>query len=311
MRGRLPTLVNAPFVISHSVFVSPRYRSTRLNAREAFDPDGGRDALCRKMMRIHDARSLARAPSMEREGFKLVEAPVDLDFGNPSHVTSHYFKHCEELVKTATGCLSAKVVQHGFRAGKVIGPARQGLYGVVVHADHSPFIEDFLGVQEGRHFALFNVWRGTNPDREIEMGPLALCDLATVSADDIVYADCLRRSEPRTRVIDCRLVHDAGQAWYYFPRMKPSEALIFKQYDSRRENAASRTVFHTAFQDPTTREDAPMRESSEARVLAILPEEDPDRERRKARFQAEVPNTRLDGTVSTWCQEPAVDWSIT
>ena len=310
MRGRLPTLVDAPFVISHGVFVSPQYRSTRLNAREAFDPEGVRDALCRKSMRIHDARSLAQAPCIEREGFELVEAPVGLNFADPSQVTGLYFKHCEELVKAATGCLTAKVVQHGFRAGKVIGPARQGLYGVVVHADHSPFIEDFLGVPEGRHFALFNVWRGTIPEREVEVGPLALCDLATVSTDDIVYADCLRRSKPRTRVIDCRLVHDAGQVWHYFPRMRPSEALIFKQYDTRRENAALRMVFHTAFQDPTTREDAPMRESIEVRVLAILPEEDPDRERRKARFHAEIPNTRLDGTVSTWRQEPAVDWSV-
>ncbi|MDE0344983.1 MAG: CmcJ/NvfI family oxidoreductase, partial [Boseongicola sp.] len=161
---------------------------------------------------------------------------------------------------------------------------------------------------EGRHFALYNVWRGTHPDRDIETGPLALCDPATVSADDIVYADCLRRSEPRTRVIDCRLDHDAGQAWHYFPRMRPGEALVFRQYDTRQEDAASRAVFHAAFRDPATREDAPLRESVEVRVLAVLPEADPDREGRRARFQAEVPDRRLDGTVSTWRQEPAIDW---
>ena len=309
MRGRLPPLVDTPFVVSDSVFVNPKYRFTRLNLEEAFDPGGSRDALCRRKVRIHDARSLERAPSVEREGFQLVEAPVDLDFGCPSLVTGRLYRHCEELVEAATGCLAAKAVQHGFRAGKVIGPARQGLYGVVVHADFSPMIEDFVDVPEGRHFALFNVWRGTDPDRPIESGPLALCDPATVSADDIVYADCLRRSEPRTRVIDCRLVHDAGQVWHYFPRMRPGEALIFKQYDSRQENAASRAVFHTAFQDPATREDAPLRESVEVRVLAVLPEADPDRERRMARFRSEVPDRRLDGTVSTWRQEPAVDWN--
>lgn len=309
MRGRLPPFLDAPFVISDGFFVSPKYRFTRLNSREAFDPDGSRDAICRRKIRIHDARSLKRAPSIECEGFQLVEAPVDLDFGNRSQVTGRYFRHCEELVEAATGCVAAKVVQHGFRVGRVTGPARQGLYGAVVHADFSPTIEDFVDVPEGRHFALFNVWRGTNSDHLIESGPLALCDLATVSADDIVYADSLRRTEPRTRVIDCRLIHDAGQIWHYFPNMKPSEALIFKQYDTRLEDAASRTVFHAAFRDPATRENAPLRESVEVRVLAVLPEADPDRERRKARFRAEVPNRRLDGTVSTWRQEPAVDWT--
>ena len=308
MIGRLPPLLDTPFVISDSVFVSPRHRSARLNAEDAFDPDGSRDAICRREMRIHDARSLKRAPSIEREGFQLVDAPVDLDFRNHSRVTGQFLRHCENLVEAATGCLSAKAVQHGFRTGRATGPAGRGLYGVGAHADFSPMIEDFVEVPEGHHFALFNIWRGTSPDRPIESGPLALCDLATVSADDIVYADCLRRSEPQTRVINCRLIHDPGQMWHYFPNMKPSEALIFKQYDSRQEDAASRAVFHTAFQDPTTREDAPLRESVEVRVVAVLPDADPDRDCRKARFQAEVPNRRLDGTVSTWRQEPEVDW---
>ena len=308
MRGGLPTLVDTPFVVAESVFVNPKFRGTRLNLREAFDPDGDRGALCRKQIRVHDARSLERAPDIERKGFALIDAPVAVDFGDPSQVTGRYYKHCASLVEAATGCVAARAFQHGFRVGKVTGPARQGLYGVVAHADHSPFIEDFTDVPEGRHFALFNVWRGTIPGREIELGPLALCDSATVSADDIVYADCLRRTEPRTRVIDCRLIHDPGQSWYYYPRMQPCEALIFKQYDSRQENAGARHVFHSAFQDPTVREDAPLRESVEVRVLAVLPEADPERERRKARFQAGVPNKRLDGTVSTWRQEPAVDW---
>ncbi|MDE0129684.1 MAG: CmcJ/NvfI family oxidoreductase [Gammaproteobacteria bacterium] len=309
MRRGLPPLIDAPFVVAESVFVSPKYRGTRLNLREAFDPDGDRSALCRQQIRIHDARSLARTPDIEREGFALIDAPVDVDFGAPAQLTGRYYEHCASLVKAATGCVAAGAFQHGFRVGKVTGAARQGLYGVVVHADHSPFIEDFTDVPEGRHFALFNVWRGTIPGREIELGPLALCDSSTVSARDIVYADCLRRTEPRTRVIDCRLIHDPGQSWYYFPRMHPGEALIFKQYDSRRENAGERHVFHSAFRDPTVREDAPLRKSVEVRVLAVLPDADPERERRKTRFQAGVPNKRLDGTVSTWRQEPAVDWN--
>ncbi|MDE0679949.1 MAG: CmcJ/NvfI family oxidoreductase [Gammaproteobacteria bacterium] len=309
MRRGLPPLVDAPFVVSDSVFVNPKYRGTRLAGEEAFDPDGSREAIRRMQIRIHDARSLKRAPGIEPEGFQLVEAPIRLDFSSPSQVTSRYYEHCANLVKAATGCQAAKAVQHEFRAGRVIGPAGVGRYAVVVHSDFTPFIEDFAVVPDGRHFALYNVWRGTNPDREIESMPLALCDLTTVAAEDIVYADCLRRTEPRTRLIDCRLIHNTGQRWYYFPRMKPCEALIFKQYDSRRENAARRGVFHAAFHNPAARQDAPLRESVEVRVLAVLPGADRERERRKATFQAQVPNVRLDGSVSTWRQEPMVDWN--
>ncbi len=305
MKGHLPRLVDAPFVVSDGIFINPKYRGTRLDSTEA---DRSKEGLLLKPIRVHDARLLKQAPRLDREGFRLVEAPIPVDFGNHYQVTSLYYEHCAELVKAATGCLAAKATQHEFRAGKVIGPANLGLYAVTTHSDFTPFVEDFTDMPEGHHFALFNVWRGTNPDREIEWMPLALCDLTTVAVDDIVYNDSHRRTEPRTRLIDCRLIHNTAQAWYYFPRMRPSEALIFKQYDSRQENAAARGVFHTAFRDPNTREDAPLRESIEVRVLAILPEADPERECRKTRFQAEVPNIRLDGTISTWRQEPFVDW---
>ncbi len=309
MKGRLPPLVDVPFVVSDSIFINPKYRGTRLLGKDAFDPDGSRTALCRKQIRVHDARSLKQAPSIEREGFQLMEAPIDLDFSDSSLVTTRYYEHCANLVKAATGCLTTRTMQHEFRAGKVIGPAGAGLYSLVVHADFTPFVEDITDVPEEHHFALFNIWRGTHPTHEIELMPLALCDVTTVADDDIIYADCLRRTEPRTRLIDCRLIHDSRQGWYYFPRMTPDEVLIFKQYDTRQEDAGKRAVFHTAFRDPTTRRDAPLRESIEVRVLAVFPEADLERERRKARFQAEVPNTRLDGTVSSWCHEEMVDWN--
>lgn len=303
MRRRLPPLVDAPSVVSDAIFVNPKYRGVRLSGREAFDPDGNSEAMYRKPIRVHDARSLNRAPSIEREGFQLLKAPVDVDFSDPSQLTGRYYEHCANLVLETTGGLAAGAMQHQSRAG-----AGLGRYAFVVHSDFSPFAEDVVGAPEGRHFAIYNVWRGTNPDREIEMAPLALCDLTTVAERDIVYADCLRRTEPKTRMIDCRLIHDTGQGWYYFPRMKPDEALILKQYDSRREDAGLRGVFHAAFRDPTVREDAPLRESVEVRVMTILPEADPDRERRKERFQAQAPNARFDGSISTWRHEPMVDW---
>jgi len=62
-----------------------------------------------------------------------------------------------------------------------------------------------------------------------------------------------------------------------------------------------RTAFHGTINDSTTPEDAPLRETIEVRLLALF-DEDTDRESRKARFQAEVPETHANGKTSKWVQ---------
>ena len=299
----LSPLLEAPFVVTDSIFINPAYRGTRLPARDVADPTERREMWLRKPIRVHDARSLAEAPALEREGFQLLEAPIRLDFRNPELVTTVYYEHCAGLVRAATGCRAVKVLQHEFRDG-----TGQATYAGMAHADVSPFVEKVTTVPRGWHFGLFNIWRSIELERPVEAAPLALCDIRTVASADMVYADAWRRTEPKTRVIDCRLIHDTGQSWCYFPRMTADEALIFKQYDTRQEEASLRAAYHTAFRDPTTPPEATRRKTVEARVLAIFREEDPEPEARRARFQAEVPMTRRDGTDSAWRHEEMVDW---
>ena len=195
-------------------------------------------------------------------------------------------------------------MQHEFRTGFTGAES----YAYFVHADVCPYLEDVVQAPGRHHFAIFNVWRGTDPGQVIKSTPLALCDARTVAAKDIVYADAWRRTEPRTRLVDCRLVHNVAQTWYYFPCMSPDEVLIFKQYDTRQENAALRASFHTAFEKPETPAGTPLRQSIEARVLAIFSERDEERASRKARFRASVPTLRRDGSVSDWRHEEMLDW---
>ncbi|MYJ70858.1 MAG: hypothetical protein F4092_03620 [Rhodospirillaceae bacterium] len=299
----LLSLLDAPFVVADCVFVNPAYRGTRLPARDRAGATERRDIWLRKPIRIHDARSLAEAPALEREGFQLLEAPIQLDFRNPELVTTVYYEHCAGLVRAATGCRAVKVLQHEFRDG-----TGQATYAGSAHADVSPFVEKVTTVPHGWHFGLFNIWRSIDLERPVEAAPLALCDIRTVASADMVYADAWRRTEPKTRVIDCRLIHDAGQSWCYFPRMTAEEALIFKQYDTRQEEPSLRAVYHTAFKDPTMPPEVTRRKTVEARVLAIFKEEDPEPEARRARFQGEVSMTRRDGTVSMWRHEEMIDW---
>ncbi len=269
-----------------------------------------RKLYLRKPIRIHDARSLpgSRTPSLDEEGFGLVVSSVELDYRNLDAVITSFYEHCVSIIKDTTGCIEAKVLEHQFRDGVGDGPVGKGHYATTVHADFSPYIEEVTDVPKDRHFGLFNIWRSIDFEQEIEVMPLAVCDRRTVLAEDIVYSDARRLTAHGARLIDCRLIHDVAHGWYYFPRMTADEVLIFRQYDTRYEQAALRATFHTAFEDPNTRDGAPLRRTIEARVMAVFADKDPDPKSRKARFQAQVPNVRPDGTITDWHQEHMSDW---
>jgi hypothetical protein len=57
--------------------------------------------------------------------------------------------------------------------------------------------------------------------------------------------------------------------WWYFPRMTPEYAIMLKTYDSATDGRA-RFIGHSAFIDPNSRPDAPMRESIEIRTMAFF-----------------------------------------
>lgn len=298
-----PQFPDTPFVLSESVFVKPGYRGFRLPCHRKGGDNS--EMMVIKPTRIHDARALSQAPTVKRKGFELVDAPLDIEYGDHDSI-SRFYRHCSELVMEATGCLSARTMQHEFRVGAPVLPGGAGIYAESAHADLTPYFEDVLAVPDGRHFGVYNVWRSTDPKRAVESKPLALCDCSTVSPGEMISSDGWRLTEPSTRMVLYRLVHGTAQCWYYFPAMEPGEALIFRQYDSRIENPAGRVTFHTAFNDPTTREDARSRRSIEARVLAVFAEDDPAG--RKSRYQAEIPALYPDGSVSTWRYEEMTDW---
>ena len=65
------------------------------------------------------------------------------------------------------------------------------------------------------------------------------------------------------------LSYSAAHRWYYFPRMRPDEVLVFKIYDSG--DARINGVPHTAFVDPTSPPDAAPRQSIEVRTISFIP----------------------------------------
>ncbi len=134
-------------------------------------------------------------------------------------------------------------------------------------------------VLAGRRFALINVWRNIAPE-PVQCDPLAFCDAQRVTPEDLVvfeihYADRVgenyfAKSRPSHR-------------WWVYPEITRDEAILIKQWDSAGTMARSEGAwpdsaatdarctfsFHSAFNDPTTPEDAPPRWSVEVRCLAF------------------------------------------
>ena len=103
------------------------------------------------------------------------------------------------------------------------------------------------------------------------------------------------------KLVDERCCYSPGQRWYYFPRITPTETLIFRQYDTREEALNRRTVFHTAAVDPTSPPNAHDRYTIEVRMQAVYGHEGNEaKAARVQRWKDGITSVYPDGTDSTW-----------
>lgn len=125
-------------------------------------------------------------------------------------------------------------------------------------------------------FAIINIWRNVRPE-PVATHPLALCDAASVNPDDLVvfeihYADRIGENYFAR--------HADAHRWSFYSALTRDEVLILKQWDSdgtlassggqRGDGDATSTFsFHSAFEDPSTPDDAPDRWSIEVRCVAL------------------------------------------
>lgn len=268
-------------------------------------------------VKVHNARLLDPAPTLQSHGFQLVSAPCDLDLMSTDVVTSDYYDFCRDLVKRVTGCHEVVGGGHEYRNGfggqagdRGIKPTPNGSgggYGMGIHSDMSAAVEDAFAkiVPDRRHFQSLNIWRSVKPNELVFTAPLAVCDMCSVDPGDIVFGDGTATGNIKQyyKVVDQRVVHSPAQRWYCFPNMTSDEVLVFRQYDTREEELNRRTVFHCAVVDPTTPPEAPMRYTIEVRMQAVF-EKEIDKPSRVKRFKAQIADTYRDGTKTDWWRGP-------
>ena len=205
---------------------------------------------------VYDARFLVPPPSLDREGFALVEHHSAVrDFNDEAEVRRVYYAEAERLLVAATvpcgrTCSITPLRRRpSERPALDSGPRDQtGRRGPVgrVHNDFTAGsgltrLRHELGQEAealaGSRFAVVNVWR---PIRgPVLDAPLAVCDARSVAPDDLIRSDLIYRD--RTGEV-YQVKHNPRHRWYYISALRTDEALLLKCYDSEERPGALRAA---------------------------------------------------------------------
>ena len=214
---------------------------------------------------IEDARTLALAPALNREGFQLVRrASAVADLTDPTLIRDAYYPEIVRLLQDEIGAAEvAMVFDHNVRdAARATGDARVREPVKRVHNDYTERsaprrLVDLVGEERAASwqkdgFAIVNVWRPLSPVLE---SPLALADARTLAAADLVSAKLVFVD----RVGETYAVAwSPRQRWFWFPRLTPDEAILIRVFNSRVTEGVPFSA-HGAFDDPTAATNAPAR----------------------------------------------------
>src|SRR5260370_30044957 len=225
---------------------------------------------------IRNARLDTEPFVLDRQGFRFVGHDTKVgDFFNEDEVRRVYYPEMEALVKAESGASRVLVFDHTLRTADDELRETRKIREVVrrVHNDYTEWsgpqrVRDLLPKEADellrRRFAIVQVWR---PIRlPVESFPLAICDARSLSLDDLIVSE---RRYPSRVGQTYAIKYNPEHRWYWFPRMRREEALVFKVYDSLKDGRARWTA-HTAFDDPTSPPNARPRESIEIRTLAFF-----------------------------------------
>jgi hypothetical protein len=245
---------------------------------ETFGPNNIRrrttGAEDRRTVEIRDGRA-ATGLSLDGNGFMLVEHRSAVrDFFDADELKQVYYPEVEALIARHTGAARAVVFDHTLRSGDEAEREARLVREPVLsaHNDYTEWsgpqrVRELMGDEAerllARRFAIVQLWRPiVSP---LESNPLAMADARSVAPADLLVAE---RRYPHRIGQTYRLKYSAAHRWYYFPRMRRDEAIVFKVYDSEKDGRARFTP-HTSFDDPATPRGAAPRQSIEARALVF------------------------------------------
>ena len=190
-------------------------------------------------MGVRNGRDALGELSLERNGFVLVDHKTAVkSFFDPEELESVYYPEVERLIKETSGASRVVIFDHTLRSGNEDEREERLIREPVLsaHNDYTEWsgpqrVRDLMGIEAEallkRRFAIVQVWRAIN--QPIESNPLAMADARSVAFEDFMIAE---RRYPGRVGQTYRLKHNPNHRWFYFPRMRRDEAIVFKVYDS-------------------------------------------------------------------------------
>ena len=225
---------------------------------------------------MHNGRRRPGGFVLDRDGFHFRRHDTKMtDFFDADEIKRVYYPEMEALIKEESGAKRVVVFDHTLRTGDVEDREARKIREPVqrVHNDYTEWsgpqrVRDLMGAEAEdlltRRFAIIQVWRGIR--FPIESHPLGICDARSIRFEDFVISE---RRYPNRVGQTYSVNFSPRHEWYWFPRMRRDEAIVFKVYDSLTDGPARWTA-HTSFGDPTSPPNARPRESIEIRTLAFF-----------------------------------------
>ena len=207
----------------------------------------------RRLVSIHDARTVIDHLSLDQQGFVLRRHQTAVaNFFDQAEVRSVYYPEVEQLLKETTGAERALAFEHDVRyAATAEGRAQGARQPVrVVHDDYTEksapervrlYLPQEAEALLKERYAVINVWRSIKGP--VLDTPLAVCDARTIAKEDLVPTEQGVKHEVYL------FNFSSNHRWYYFSAMTTSEVLLLKCFDSSKDSRGRLTA-HSAFDLP-------------------------------------------------------------
>lgn len=222
-------------------------------------------------LELRNMRELDRMPSLEEEGFTLVNHELDGDWTDRTWLDAQFVPDCLQLVKRLTGAHVALnmyfPIQRSSQPSAGASPPANFLHIDQTREIYTPQAREKAaghGYELGRKAAIYNVWKAVSPPPQAM--PLAMCDQRAIPTSEHVVGMTIEGSKHTPHV--GMAVPDAPFPLYYVPDMQIDESLVFLAVNL--VEGSNLGVPHVAIVPPGGNHGLPERRSVELRVLALF-----------------------------------------
>ncbi|PPQ70940.1 hypothetical protein CVT25_013289 [Psilocybe cyanescens] len=301
----MPGLTSLASVTTTLSYFTPPSGGERAYQKALVDPVTGErtaeknfDSEERRDIAIENVRGREDTVSLDKTGFQYFHhTSKHTSFANDEEIKAEYYPESIELIKKLTGATRV-LLTRSCKALRRRIPGQKSPFNAPVaqvHVDQSSQASiarvhrhlpasDVPKLLEKR-FQIINLWR---PIRHSALDwPLALCDHRSVDPADIVPVALIY---PDREGETLGVKYNPNHKWKYLRGMTPEEVVLIKWYvsttwlrdnffgvadcpsvsfDSIQDGSVAIFTPHTGFEDPSTPEGTPFRESIELRSLVF------------------------------------------